>query len=424
MAISDSQKVDYLLKKLGYGVAKTDTATNKSPSNESIASPLMLRADKVWVQSYSIPGTIPASNSSVVALHNDSLTSTVQATMDSTATSNRSWKTNQSNWIPTEYGGTYQVKVYAAPTGNAAPQTYGTQLFADGSGNNDSWYFDYQAGVLNFADTNIPTAVSGNVIYVVGARYTGNLGINNSLISTTANLGNIQISGSTVSSTYGSLILQPGTNDANNVVVMNTTSAINLPSGTSAMRPVNATGGYLRYNTENNNLEVYISGTGWVALINNITTQTIIPNGSSASFTLDSATTTAGVIVSINGTLQQPTTAYTVSGTTITFAEVPKTTDIIEVRNVSAAISGFAGGSITLPTTVTANTASTSTSTGAFIVSGGAGVAGNLYIGGNTVIQGNLQISSTTGTPTNTSTPAAWLKVQVGNSYYYQPLYQ
>lgn len=418
MAITDSQKIDYLYKKLGYGVSKTDTATNKSPSNEAVPSPLMLRGEKVWVQSYNIPGVIPGSNTATVSLY------TVQSTVDGTSTANRSWLTNLSNWISPEFGGTYQVKVYAAPTGNAAPQTYGVQLFPDGSGNNDSWYFDYQSGVLNFADTNIPTAVAGNVVYVVGARYTGTLGINNALVTTTANLGNIQIVGSTISSTFGNLVLTPGADNANNAVVINSTSALDLPTGPSSARPVNAIGGSMRYNTDNNNLEVYITNTGWVALINNITTQVITPDGSSNAFTLNIASTTAGVIVSINGTLQQPAIAYTVSGTTITFAEVPKPTDIIEVRNVSAAISGFAGGNISLPTSVQATTASTSTTTGALTVAGGAGIAGNLFIGGNTVIQGNLQISSTTGTPTNTATPAAWLKVQVGGSYYYQPLYQ
>ena len=37
MAISDTQKVDLIYKKL-FGATKTDLATNKSPSNEAIAS--------------------------------------------------------------------------------------------------------------------------------------------------------------------------------------------------------------------------------------------------------------------------------------------------------------------------------------------------------------------------------------------------
>jgi hypothetical protein len=49
---------------------------------------------------------------------------------------------------------------------------------------------------------------------------------------------------------------------------------------------------------------------------------------------------------------------------------------------------------------------------------------GTTTLTGNVVVSGNLQITSTTGTPSNTTTPAAWLKVKVGASYYYQPLYQ
>ena len=46
MAISDSAKVDLLYKK-NFGLAKTDTPTAKSPSNETIASPALIRGDKI-----------------------------------------------------------------------------------------------------------------------------------------------------------------------------------------------------------------------------------------------------------------------------------------------------------------------------------------------------------------------------------------
>ena len=42
MSIPISQKVD-LLYKQAFGVTKTDTESNKSPSNEAIASPLLNR---------------------------------------------------------------------------------------------------------------------------------------------------------------------------------------------------------------------------------------------------------------------------------------------------------------------------------------------------------------------------------------------
>jgi hypothetical protein len=45
-----------------------------------------------------------------------------------------------------------------------------------------------------------------------------------------------------------------------------------------------------------------------------------------------------GVIVSINGTLQHPSTAYTVTGNQITFTETPEATDVIDVRFLGAAV--------------------------------------------------------------------------------------
>ena len=191
MAITDAQKVDLLYKKIGFGVSKTDTSAYKSPSNEANASPLLTRGDTIWVESGLVPNIKPAANTSVIRLYQESLSSHIECTLDSTVSgTNRTWLTNYQDWIPAEFGSSYQVKVYAAPSGNTNPETYGTQLFADGSGNSDSWYFDYQAGILNFPDTNVPTAVTGKKIYVIGARYVGLKGV-----GTLANLniGNLSV---------------------------------------------------------------------------------------------------------------------------------------------------------------------------------------------------------------------------------------
>ena len=56
MAISDTQKVDYLWKKIGYAATKTDTVANKEGYNEAIPSPLQIRGDKVMTDSGQIPG--------------------------------------------------------------------------------------------------------------------------------------------------------------------------------------------------------------------------------------------------------------------------------------------------------------------------------------------------------------------------------
>jgi len=178
MAISQAQKVDYLWKKIGYGRSKTDTNANKKATNESIASPLLLRGANVWAQSGDIPAVQPASSEGVVTVY--PTTSPVETTEDTTATSDRTWKTGSTDWIPPEVGSTYLVKVYIHTAGDASnAAASGTQVLGAGSGNDDEWFFDYQSGVLHFLGTNLPNGVSfsGKSVYVAGARYTGIKGV-------------------------------------------------------------------------------------------------------------------------------------------------------------------------------------------------------------------------------------------------------
>ena len=58
-------------------------------------------------------------------------------------------------------------------------------------------------------------------------------------------------------------------------------------------------------------------------------------DASTTAFTLSTTQTTANVIVSIEGALQQPTTSYAVSGTTLTFTQAPANGDVIEVRKIN-----------------------------------------------------------------------------------------
>ena len=180
MAISDSQKIDLLWKKVGFGKTKTDTNANKKAPNEPNASSFIIKDADIWNQSGSIPGTLPSANSSIANVYIDSVSGALETTEDGASSDNRTWKTGTTNWIPPSFGATYQLKVYAAPTSTNNPQTNGTQLFETGSGSNDEWYFDYQSGILNFIGSNLPSAIgtsSGNVIYVAGAVYVGNTGV-------------------------------------------------------------------------------------------------------------------------------------------------------------------------------------------------------------------------------------------------------
>jgi|TARA_R110002153_G_scaffold24508_6_gene78254 hypothetical protein len=188
MAISDSQKVDLLWKKVGFSKAKTDTNANKKAPNESIVSEAIIRPSQIWNQSASIPVVIPSSSSSLVTVYSDALSNTVECVEDSTASNNRTWKAGSTNWIPPLFGATYQLKVYASTASDSTPQTNGTQLFETGSGSEDQWFFDYQSGTLNFIGDNLPTDIgtgTSNVIYISGARYSGAVGLSDSAATQT-----------------------------------------------------------------------------------------------------------------------------------------------------------------------------------------------------------------------------------------------
>jgi hypothetical protein len=176
MAISNEQRIDYLIKKIGFGVTKTDIFARKDPSNETINSSLLIRGDRIWVRADLIPSTPPATTTTTVQVYKG--TNRIQCIVDTTAATNRTWLTNLSDWISTEFGLNYQVAVYIDNAGAANPSITGTRIFPAGSGNNDSWFFDYQSGVLNFADTNVPSELTtGKRVFIEGYRYIDMLGL-------------------------------------------------------------------------------------------------------------------------------------------------------------------------------------------------------------------------------------------------------
>lgn len=238
MALSTTEQLDYLWKKVGYGVTKTDTAANKLAFNEGIPSPLLLRADKIWAQAAEIPTSKPSTTSSVVQIYKDgvgSWSSTVKCTEDLGASDNRTWKTNVTDWIPPEFGATYLVSVYIDNDNATAPQTTGTQIFAAGASasSNDEWFFDYQSGVLHFIGISLPTAittgVTGKSIFISGARYIGTFGFSESANITTAsitsanittaNIGNLNIVDNIIASNNANANITLDPNGTGNVTL-------------------------------------------------------------------------------------------------------------------------------------------------------------------------------------------------------------
>jgi hypothetical protein len=330
MAITDSKKVDYLWKKLGYGATKTDTNAVKKAPNEAIASPLLLRGDKVWQQASDIPAVMPGSSSGVVTIY--SQTSPRECTVDGTATANRTWKSTLTDWIPPEVGSTYQLKIFVHTSGDASnAKASGDQLFATGSGNDDEWFFDYQSGVVHFIGANLPSGInfSGKSVYVSGARYTGTFGVGGA----SSSLGNISADDTTLSTpTNSHLIFEP---QGTGIVKINTNSSMLLPVGTTAQRPSSPSEGEIRYNSTIDSVEVYKNG-AWVKVgdpdTNSLTNETFDGDGSDTTFTLSNTASTNTVFISLNGVVQVPTTDYTVSGTTLTFTTAPAIGDKISVK--------------------------------------------------------------------------------------------
>jgi len=223
MSIPISQKVD-LLYKQAFGVTKTDTESNKSPSNEAIASPLLNRGDTLWTQADQIPGTA-AAVASIVQAYTGS--NAVECTADNTTVPVGSvyptWKTDLTYWIPAEFGATYAVQVWVDDSGVADPTSTGTQIFAAGSGGTGEFFYNYQSGVLNFIGETIPTALtSSKVLYIVGYRYIGKTGVNNLPDS---QIGNLDITDQTITGQD---------TDANIVLVANGTGQVTTSGNITA----------------------------------------------------------------------------------------------------------------------------------------------------------------------------------------------
>ena len=421
MTIPVSQAIDLLVKKLD-GVAKTDTPVNKSPSNESIPSPALNRGDTCWTQADQIPATAVAVTNLIQANTN---TTAIECTADTTCVPiggiYPTWLTSITEWVPPEFGPTYTVQAYVGPSGAANIIATGTLISSAGQGGVGDWFFDYQAGLLNFIGETIPASLtSGNVVYITGFNYIGLTGVTNLPSNTT--IGNINIVDTTLTST-----------DINgNLITFEGSSGIVIPSGNSSQRPGSAVLGTTRFNTTIDSIEAW-DGSQWVTSGNvivpgTIVDQQIIPDGTSDTYTLVQSTTTDAVLVSVNGVNQLPNVAYTVSNTSITFTQTPLTQDLIDIRFISYAttVSYLANGSgnasvVVTPegnivfttngnvlSTMSGNTVSVTggisaagniTTSGVFVGTFAGNISGNIVApGANTQViynnNGNLQASS------------------------------
>jgi len=233
-------------------------------------------------------------------------------------------------------------------------------------------------GVITGSSASVTGTVTGGNVQTGGTvSATGNIIAGN--ISTAGQLqgGNIVISGDDITDTNGRVnfntaggdvdfavngdtvanvfYVDAGTGTAsfgsatqtiNAIVAFNSTNSILTPVGNTAQRPAVGVTGMVRFNTTNNNLELY-DNSQWTAVgvpeFTVITNEQFFGDGSQVAFTLNSTQTTNSCIVSINGVVQIPITAYSVSGTdptcVLTFTEAPAQGDAIEVRQITTTTS-------------------------------------------------------------------------------------
>lgn len=394
MAIADSTKIDLLNKKL-FGVAKTDTAANKSPANEIYSSPTLNRSDTSWLMSHEIPGIAPASNTDFITkVQGVKCTS---ADVVKVGGISPTWLTGLIDWIPVEFDqllttNSYRVKVYYAPDNTANPASSGTQVFADGSGNRGEWYFDYQAGILHFlGDIPIPLGMSSSsFIYIYGYRYVGpksfkNYFIFNDLLTPVKKL--------TIKTDV--LMLEDLTINGGDILTDQTT--FNL---------LNTTASTINFAGDATNITIG-KNSGIMTLRN----PTVV--GSEATqFLFDTVASTinfGGEATSINigkmgsnGILTIRNDFVVLSGDLeIKGGDLTTNQSIFNLVNNTATTVNFAGAATVLDIGNTSDTSiinlnstkdSTSSTTGGVVVDGGIGIAKNAYVGANLNVASNARV--------------------------------
>jgi hypothetical protein len=220
------------------------------------------------------------------------------------------------------------------------------------NGNVGIQYTTAATGITSGALTSVGgISTQANLYVAKGAFFNVSNGIepfviNSSKVGNVAFAANVQgIGGTNTESVIiggGNLTIQPGC-----ILKVGGATSMMVPVGPTAARPSSQGGndvqGMVRFNSTTNSLEFY-DGTIWNvagSVFTVISDRQFSGNtaggfgnvdGTNTQFTLQATATTSSVIVSINGVMQFPTLAYSVSGTTMTFTEPPAPDDVIDVR--------------------------------------------------------------------------------------------
>lgn len=204
-------------------------------------------------------------------------------------------------------------------------------------------------GGIDLTFTNANVSIGNITIANVGNVNAGNVNINNLANPSQnqdaatkyyvdqvagngiSNIGNLTVSNTTITTVTANANINIDPNGTGTFQIIGTNGFV-IPIGNVAQRPVSPSEGTLRFNNDYDRLEYY-DGTEWDVVAGGITNQTITTaNGVTTIFTLDRDSTTAATLIMLNGIVQLPSTAYSVSGNTLTFTQAPETNDIIDIR--------------------------------------------------------------------------------------------
>jgi hypothetical protein len=280
-------------------------------------------------------------------------------------------------------------------------------------------------GNINTAGQVVATGnITGGNITTAGTGTFGNITISDSNVNSTAGRITINsadadvdfaVDGDTTANVFyvdagtGTVSIGSSTQTTNAALAINTTNSFLMPVGNTAQRPSTGVTGMLRFNSTLDAVEVYDTDSWTTVGTPNFTVVTddqFTGNGVQTIYTLANAYTTNSVIVSINGVVQIPTTAYSVSGNALTFTEAPQQGDFIDVRGLTTttqvtSISNSPGNAVvsTNPTVnevnITGNlvpVANNTQSLGSQTLRWK-----DLYVAGNSIYIGNIVMKNTSG---------------------------
>ena len=224
--------------------------------------------------------------------------------------------------------------------------------------------------IVTSSGTASTSTTTGALVVVGGAGVSGNLNLGGNLVITGAinSPGNIIVNSTKsaatdfgvrgandnslvyafADSTYDQVVIGGNITTANvsqgAKLHVNSTDAMIIPSGFTAQRPGSSgytdVEGMIRFNKTLTSLE-FFDGSIWQGTGTSFTviTSTLFSganvDGINANFTLPASATTNGTIISINGVVQIPTSAYSISGNLITFTEAPAIGDVIDARSLT-----------------------------------------------------------------------------------------